>query len=39
MLVFIMLVRALAIDLRELLEGVLDKMRYGRGAPPVFQDS
>lgn len=38
MAVFIMLARSLGLDPRELLDGVLEKMRYGRGAPPIFQD-
>ena len=32
-----MLVRALGLDPRELLDALLERMHYGRGAPPVFQ--
>lgn len=35
--VFIMLSRALGLDPRELLDGLLKRMHYGYGAPPVFQ--
>ncbi len=35
--VFIMLARALGLDPRELLEALLERMHYGKGAPPVFQ--
>lgn len=35
--VFIMLARALGLDPRELLDGLLKGMHYGYGAPPVFQ--
>ncbi len=35
--VFIMVARALGLDPRELLDAVLERMHYGRGAPPVFQ--
>ena len=35
--VFIMVARALGLDPRELLDALLERMRYGRGAPPVFQ--
>lgn len=35
--VFIMLSRALGLDPRELLDGLLKGMHYGFGAPPVFQ--
>lgn len=35
--VFIMVARALGLDPRELLDVLLERMHYGRGAPPVFQ--
>ena len=35
--VFVMLARALGLDPRELLDALLERMHYGRGAPPVFQ--
>ena len=35
--VFIMVARALGLDPRELLDALLERMHYGRGAPPVFQ--
>jgi transcriptional regulator with XRE-family HTH domain len=35
--VFIMVARALGMDPRELLDALLERMHYGRGAPPVFQ--
>lgn len=35
--VFIMLSRAVGLDPRELLDGLLKQMHYGYGAPPVFQ--
>ena len=35
--VFIMLARSLGLDPRELLDGLLEKMHYGRGAPPGFR--
>lgn len=35
--VFVMLARALGLDPRELLDGLLKQMHYGYGAPPVFQ--
>jgi transcriptional regulator with XRE-family HTH domain len=37
--VFIMLSRSLGLDPRELLDGLLKRMHYGYGAPPVFQPS
>lgn len=37
--VFIMLARALGLDPRELLDQLLERMHYGRGAPPVIQPS
>ena len=35
--VFIMLARSLGMDPRELLDTLLERLHYGRGAPPVFQ--
>jgi transcriptional regulator with XRE-family HTH domain len=35
--VFIMVARSLGMDPRELLDALLERMHYGRGAPPVFQ--
>jgi DNA-binding XRE family transcriptional regulator len=37
--VFIMLSRSLGLDPRELLDGLLKRLHYGYGAPPVFQPS
>jgi hypothetical protein len=34
-----MLSRSLGLDPRELLDGLLKRMHYGYGAPPVFQTS